>query len=113
MPTRRSFLGVTVAAVAAGISGVAESPAAANAVDATSTPTPAPTPTPPSATSLTLAKSLRQSMPKAHLSDAMVEQIAGDIDGYASVAADFRNGTLRNWDEPDFVFEAGPLGGQR
>jgi len=62
----------------------------------------------PSSLAVAQARWLQRTMPQAKLSDELVEKIAGDIDGYAPVAAEFRKATLRNWDEPDFVFFAGP-----
>ena len=99
MPTRRYFLSSAAAAAAIGLAGGGDAaPAEAAATKG------------PSATALAVARSLQTTMPKAHLSDALVREIAGDIDGYASTAADFRKATLHNWDEPDFVFTAGPTG---
>ena len=97
MTTRKSFISAAAVAAAAGLSGLGDAPASAAA------------PKGPSATALAIAKSLQQTMPAAHLSDELVKKIAGDIDGYASTAADFRKATLHNWDEPDFVFTAGPV----
>ena len=98
MSSRRSFLSTAaVAAAAAGFSGIDITPASAAK------------PKGPSALSVAIAKSLQKTMPDAHLSDARVEKIAGDIDGYAPTAADFRKTRLNNWDEPDFVFAAGPM----
>jgi hypothetical protein len=96
MPSRRHFISAAAMAAAAGLSGTGSAPADA-----------AP-PKGPSVAALAQATSLQRSLPDAHLTDELVQQIAGDIDGYASVAADFRKGTLRNWDEPDFTFVAGP-----
>jgi len=96
MPSRRHFISAAAIAAAAGLSGVGEAPAEAA------------TPKAPSAIALALAKSLQQTLPKAQISDALLPKIAGDIDGYASTAADFRKATLKNWDEPDFTFVAGP-----
>jgi len=102
MSTRRSFIAVGAAAAAAGIAGLADPSSQAAAA-----------PKGPSPLALAQARWLRQTMPQAKLSDELVEKIAGDIDGYAPVAADFRKATLRNWDEPDFVFSAGPQASQR
>jgi hypothetical protein len=102
MPSRRSFISAGAVIAAAGLSGL---------VDAE--PAGAATPKGPSAFALAQAKNLQQSMPGAHLTDELVHKIAGDIDGYASIAADLRKGHLRNWDEPDFVFTAGPKEQQR
>ncbi|HET9341476.1 MAG TPA: twin-arginine translocation signal domain-containing protein [Candidatus Eremiobacteraceae bacterium] len=98
MPSRRSFIAASAVAAAAGLAGMAD----------TSTEVDAAAPKGPSSLALAQARWLRQAMPKAKLSDELVEKIAGDIDGYAPVAAEFRKATLRNWDEPDFVFTAGP-----
>lgn len=96
MTTRRRFISAAAAAI-----GVA-------AIGDTSNPQPAQAATKgPSTTALAVARSLQETLPEAKLSDELVEKIAGDIDGYASTAADFRKGALRNWDEPDFVFTAG------
>ena len=99
MPTRRHFLSSAAVAAAIGLTGRGD------AAPADAAPTKG-----PSETALALARSLRKSMPKAHLSDDLVKKIAGDIDNYDSTAADFRKATLHNWDEPDFVFTAGPMG---
>jgi hypothetical protein len=98
MPTRRTFLGAAAAVAAAGLTGTVDAAPAQAA------------PKGPSAFATAIAKSLQQQMPRAQLTDSLVEKIAGDIDGYASVAADFRNATLHNWNEPDFVFSAAPQG---
>ena len=95
MPTRRSFIAAGAAAAAAGLAGTAN-------------PAQAAAPKGPSSFALAQARYLQSKMPHAHLSDALVEKIAGDIDGYEPVAVDFRKARLRNWDEPDFVFSAGP-----
>jgi Spy/CpxP family protein refolding chaperone len=97
MLTRRFFISTAAAAAAATFSNGSAAPAAAAA------------PKGPSAASLAMAKSLQQSMPQAHLTDDLVQKIAGDIDGYAPVAQDLRKITLHNWDEPDFSFIAGPV----
>jgi hypothetical protein len=99
MPTRRMFLGAAAAVAAAGLTGTTD---AAPAQAARSKG--------PSALAKAMATSLQSQMPAAKLSDALAEKIAGDIDGYAPVAADFRNTTLHNWNEPDFVFSAAPEG---
>ena len=103
MPSRRSFIAAGALAAAAGLAGVADAPDTAEAA----------APKGPSAFALDQARSLQKTMPAAKLSDELVEKIAGDIDGYAPVAAEFRKATLRNWDEPDFVFSAGPKAAQR
>jgi hypothetical protein len=97
MTTRRRFISAAAAAIGVAAIGDPSGPQAAEA--ATKGPSPA---------ALALARSLQQTLPDAKLSDDLVEKIAGDIDGYDSTAARFRKGTLRNWDEPDFVFTAGP-----
>lgn len=96
MPSRRSF--ISVVAAAAGLASLGDDPPAAEAA-----------PKGPSPASLAYAKSLQKAFPKAQLSDELVQKIAGDIDGYAPVAADFRKAQLHNWDEPDFTFVAGPV----
>ena len=98
MPSRRSFIAASAVAAAAALAGMAD----------TATEVEAAAPKGPSALALAQARWLQKTMPQAKLSDALVEKIAGDIDGYAPVAAEFRKATLRNWDEPDFVFHAGP-----
>ncbi|HEY7995154.1 MAG TPA: twin-arginine translocation signal domain-containing protein [Candidatus Eremiobacteraceae bacterium] len=103
MSSRRSFIAASAVAAAAGLAGMADAP---TEVDAAA-------PKGPSSLALTQARWLQRTMPEAKLSDALVEKIAGDIDGYAPVAAEFRKATLRNWDEPDFVFFAGPRADQR
>jgi|HubBroStandDraft_4_1064222.scaffolds.fasta_scaffold500260_2 hypothetical protein len=102
MPSRRHFISAAAAAAAAGLSGIGDS-----------TPAEAAAPKGPSSAALAQANALREAMPGAHLTDDLVEKIAGDIDGYASTAADFRKTRLHNWDEPDFVFTAGPKATQR
>ena len=99
MPTRRTFIAAGAAAAAAGLAHIAEGADPAEAAAA---------PKGPSAFALAQARWIQSTMPHAHLSDDLVKKIAGDIDGYGSTAADFRKATLRNWDEPDFVFTAGP-----
>jgi hypothetical protein len=96
MPSRRHFISAAAIAAAAGLSKMGDTPAEAAA------------PKGPSDAALAAARSLQQSLPAAHLTDDLVQKIAGDIDGYASTAADFRKATLKNWDEPDFTFIAGP-----
>lgn len=103
MPSRRSFIAAGAAAAAAGLAGLADPSAAADAAAKKG----------PSELALAQARWLRDTMQKAKLSDELVRKIAGDIDGYAPIAAEFRKATLRNWDEPDFVFSAGPEAGQR
>jgi hypothetical protein len=103
MSSRRSFIAASAVAAAAGLAGMADAP---TEVDAAA-------PKGPSSLALAQARWLQRTMPEAKLSDALVEKIAGDIDGYAPVAAEFRKATLRNWDEPDFVFFAGPRADQR
>lgn len=100
MPSRRSFLSAGAAAAAAGLSGLIDPSSSAAA------------PKGPTSFAVAQAKFLQQTLPHAHLTDELVQKIAGDIDGYAPVAADFRKARLRNWDEPDFVFTAGPKASQ-
>jgi len=107
MPSRRTFISVGAAVAAAGLSGLADPAATPPASAAT------PVPKGPSAFAMDQAKNIRATMPKAHLSDDLVKKIAGDIDGYAPVAAEFRKAQLHNWDEPDFVFSAGPKAPKR
>lgn len=95
MSTRRTFIATAAVAAAAGASSIARTPAAAKEKA-------------PSAFALAYAKYVQRAMPRAHLSDALIEKIAGDIDSYEPTAANFRKGSLRNWDEPDFTFLAGP-----
>jgi hypothetical protein len=97
MPSRRTFIAGGAAAAAAFSVGLRDTPAADAAA-----------PKGPSAFGLAQARWLQSTMPGAHLSDALAKKIAGDIDGYAPVAAEFRKAKLQNWDEPDFVFAAGP-----
>ena len=103
MPSRKSFIAAGAAAAAAGLAGLGDTPTTAEAAEKKG----------PSELALAQSRWLRDTMPKAKLSDELVEKIAGDIDGYAPIAAEFRKATLRNWDEPDFVFSAGPTGGRR
>ena len=107
MPSRRTFISVGAAVAAAGLSGIAD-PASTPAASAA-----APKPKSPSAFAMEQAKYIQSTMPKAHLSEDLVKKIAGDIDGYAPVAAEFRKAKLHNWDEPDFVFSAGPKAPKR
>jgi hypothetical protein len=97
MPSRRAFVFGGAAAAAAGIAGLVDPTTSAAAA-----------PKGPSEFALAQAKYLQKTLPHAHLTDDLVKKIAGDIDGYAPVAADFRKARLHNWDEPDFVFTAGP-----
>jgi hypothetical protein len=101
MPSRRHFISAAAIAAATGLSGTSATPAQAASSKG------------PSAIALAQATSLQQTLPGAHLTDDLVQKIAGDIDGYASTAADFRKSTLRNWDEPDFTFVAGPTAVKR
>jgi len=103
MPSRRSFIAAGAVAAAAGLAGLNDPPATAEAAAKKG----------PSELALAQARWLRKTMPQAKLSDELVQKIAGDIDGYAPIAAEFRKATLRNWDEPDFVFSAGPKAGRR
>ncbi len=96
MPTRRFFIAAGAAAAAASLARVGD-------------PAEAAPPKGPSAFALEQARYLQKTMPKARLSDDLVKKIAGDIDGYEPVAEEFRKAKLRNWDEPDFVFTAGPV----
>ena len=102
MSTRRSFLSSGAALAAAGLAGLVDAPASA-----------APAPKGPSAFALTMARQLQSTLPHAHISDALASKIAGDIDGYAPIASEFRKARLHNWDEPDFVFTAGPKATRR
>ena len=102
MATRRHFISAAALAAAAGFAG-----------GGTATPAEAAAPKGPSAFALAQAQALSNSMPAAHLSNDLIDKIASDIDGYASVAADFRKTTLKNWDEPDFTFVAGPTAVKR
>jgi len=103
MSSRRTFIAAGAIAAAAGLSGLSDPPATAEAAAKKG----------PSELGLAQARWLRDTMPKANLSDDLVQKIAGDIDGYAPIAAEFRKATLWNWDEPDFVFSAGPKDGVR
>lgn len=96
MPSRKSFIAGGAAVAAAGLASLADTPPSAAA------------PKPPTPFALAQAKELQKVLPHAHLTDELVQKIAGDIDQYAPTAADFRKVRLRNWDEPDFVFKAGP-----
>ncbi|HYK51987.1 MAG TPA: twin-arginine translocation signal domain-containing protein [Candidatus Eremiobacteraceae bacterium] len=98
MPSRRTFIAAGAIAAAAGLSGLTDPPTTAEAAAKKG----------PSELGVAQARWLRDTMPQAKLSDELVGKIAGDIDSYAPVAAEFRKATLRNWDEPDFVFSAGP-----
>ena len=104
MPTRRSFLAATAALVAADFMSADSAVGSSGA-----SPAPAATPKPPpgpSATARCIAKHLQSSLKDAKLDDAIMEKIAGDIDGYLDLGKDFRAKALRNSDEPDSVFSA-------
>ncbi len=107
MPSRRSFISAGAALAAAGLSGLVDPSAPTEALAASAPPKG------PSAFALAQAKYLQTTMPHAHLTDDLVKKIAGDIDGYAPIAAEFRKARLHNWDEPDFVFVAGPKAPKR
>ena len=106
MPTRRSFISAGAAAAAVGLANLADTTASSEALAA-------PAPKGPSAFALDQAKNLQATMPHAHLNDELVKKIAGDIDGYSPIAAEFRKAKLHNWDEPDFIFVAGPKAPKR
>jgi len=107
MPSRRSFIAASAAAAAtAGLGGIVD-PSSSSVAQAAAAPKG------PSPLALAQAKWLQTTMPHAHLGDALAHKIAGDIDGYAPIAAEFRKATLHNWDEPDFVFTAGPKAPKR
>jgi hypothetical protein len=107
MPSRRSFISAGAAVAAAGLTGLVD-PSATPAASAAPAP-----PKGPSAFALAQAKNLQATMPHAHLTDDLVKKIAGDIDGYAPIASEFRKAQLHDWDEPDFVFTAGPKAPKR
>jgi hypothetical protein len=108
MSTRKAFLATAVAAAAAssGLAGRGTARAA--------TPKPSPTPTPAASTGPTkpsklareLAQSLQHDLPKAHLSDAMTERIASDIQDNFAIGNAFRHRKNSNLPPPDFVFAA-------
>jgi hypothetical protein len=107
MPTRKVFLAAAIAAAAAA-SGSLSRDAAHAATSPAPTPTPAPSsgPTKPSALARELARSLQHDLPKAHLSDAMTERIASDIQDNFAIGKAFRNRKNRDLPPPDFVFAA-------
>src|ERR1700680_279599 len=107
MPTRKVFLAAAMAAAAAPAGPLSSDTAHAAAKPApTSTPAPAPVPTKPSALARELARSLQHDLPKAHLSDAMTERIASDVQDSFAIGKAFRNRKNRNLPPPDFVFAA-------
>ena len=103
MASRRTFIAAGTVAAAAALAGLADAPQPADAAP----------PKGPSDYALAEARHLQKVLPHAQLGDALVRKIAGDVDGYNATAANFRKATLHNWDEPDFVFAAGPKATQR
>jgi hypothetical protein len=104
MATRKRFLRSLL--YTAGLSVAAQGSGEALAVP---TPTPQPTATPipqPSALARQLAQSLQHALPKAHLSDAMVEKIAEDIQGNFSIGDSMMTAHSDRLPPPDFVFAA-------
>ena len=99
MPTRRFVIVSSIAATALLAAGLI----APGRRRAQAAPAPGPT-----STARCLARYLQTSLPHAKLDDVMTEKIAGDIDGFLTASASFRNRGLRNSDEPDFVFS--PIG---
>jgi hypothetical protein len=107
MPTRKVFLAAAMAAAAAAAGPLSSDTAHAAAKPApTPRPTPTPGPTKPSTLARELARSLQRDLPKAHLSDAMTERIASDIQDNFAIGKAFRNRNNPNLPPPDFVFAA-------
>jgi hypothetical protein len=107
MPTRKVFLAAAMAAAAAAAGPLSSGTAHAAAKPApTPKPTPSPGPTKPSALARELARSLQHDLPKAHLSDAMTERIASDIQDNFAIGKAFRKRKNPNLPPPDFVFAA-------
>ena len=107
MPTRKVFLAAAIAAAAAAAGPLSSDTVRAAAKPApTPKPTPSPGPTKPSALARELARSLQRDLPQAHLSDAMTERIASDIQDNFAIGKAFRNRKNRNLPPPDFVFAA-------
>ena len=107
MSTRRAFLG----AAAAGAAAVAlNRDGVARAASAGPSPVPKPSATPgptrPSKLARTLAASIQNELPKAHLSDAMTEKIASDIQDNLAIGNAFRARPNADLPPPDFVFSA-------
>ena len=103
MASRRKFIAAGAVAAAAGLAGFGDAPQPADAA----------APKGPSDYALAEARHLQKVLPHAQLDDKLVRKIAGDVDSYDPTAADFRKATLHNWDEPDFVFAAGPKATRR
>lgn len=109
MPTRRAFLGaaatgVAAAAIALNRDGVAR--AATAGPSPAPKPSASPVPTRPSKLARTLAGSIQAELPKAHLSDAMTEKIAADIQDNLAIGNAFRARPNADLPPPDFVFSA-------
>lgn len=103
MLPRKTFLGSAL--VAALLAFVRRDPAAA--ATASASPSPAPTSTPaPSPLARALAASLQRDLPKAEISDALAEKIAGDIESNFDIDKTFRTRSNKNLPPPDFVFSA-------
>jgi hypothetical protein len=108
MSTRKAFLGLTAAGVATASSLSGKGGAQA----ATAGPSPAPkpsassAPTRPSKLARELARSIQAELPKAHLSDAMTEKTASDIQDNFAIGNAFRNRQNADLPPPDFVFSA-------
>lgn len=110
MPSRLAFL--KNAAAVAFVAGVS-STGAALAADPKAMPSPKPTASPPpSVLARSLAASLQRDLPKAHLSDAMTEKIARDIDGNSTITKAFRKRSRKNLPEPVCAFSASQPGEQ-
>jgi hypothetical protein len=109
MSTRRAFLGVAAAGAAAAAVAL-DRDRVAQAATAGPSPTPKPSaspgPTRPSKLARELARSIQAELPKAHLSDAMTEKIAADIQDNFAIGNAFRAHPNPELPPPDFVFSA-------
>ncbi len=111
MVTRRIFISAAaaVASLASCMPRVLASRSSAGLAPAPNRrPTPAPTSTPtkPSPLATKLAQALQRDLPQAHLSDAMTEKIASDIQDTLVIGASFRKRSNERLPAPDFVFAA-------
>lgn len=109
--SRRAFartLAAAAAAPAALLPAAAIGQTPAPAAPAAS-PTPVPTPEAPSSVAEALTEVVRIRWGK-DLSGEQLGEIAKAIDGRLRAAETMKKTPLRNWDEPDVVFTAGPEG---
>jgi hypothetical protein len=105
---RRSFLGLTAGAVAAGIAGALPlvSPARAEAADASVAAAPAQQALPAASPAAKHLAAAMQERFKSAIDPARIGEIEQGIDGSLQMLGDLAKVPLSNADEPAFVFSA-------